>query len=136
MLKKKLVVVLAIALSAGLTGVLAPGGIASARYAHTKLKVTADPSLLPSAGGTITLSATYGSALSCVVSASKPVSGLPATYDGPCGPTFQVVLPANPGKRALNYRLVVKVERLVSNSRNVFPKIVTAGARVTVAPNS
>ncbi len=69
----------------------------------------ATPTIVTS-GGTVTVSASVSEADSCTVSSSKPVAGLPVTLSCESGTVNrEVVMPANTGKKVVEYRFTVLV---------------------------
>ncbi len=102
----------------------------------TVSSLTASPSTLSSAGGSVTLSANVTNATTCAFSSNRSIAGLPATI--PCSngaATESVTVPANTRKLALTYkfRLAVTGTRVVRASTGLVvdgtlnsPPIVTA----------
>jgi hypothetical protein len=59
-------------------------------------------------GGTTSVTASVTGASECTLSSRKPVAGLPATLDCEAGTVgWTLVMPANPHKRAVNYKLTI-----------------------------
>lgn len=95
-----------ISLAVGLVAALLTATSPSSASAFPKPSISglgAFPSALTSAGGLVTLSGTAANYILCTVSSNRP-----ATVGGTCLPT-QILIPPNTGKRAINYRLKVKL---------------------------
>ena len=90
---------------------------------------TVTPSVLDSAGGSVTLSAQVTNATSCLFTVNKPgITGLPATV--PCSTgavTDTVSVPANSGKRTTKYRLRLSVTGAKTVHAKAISLLVSAG---------
>lgn len=113
-------------------------GTAAARVVKPVVTAfSASPSSIATPVGIVTLSGTVANALSCTLSASLPVEGLPVTSNCSSGSvTKMAVVPRNSGKKALKYKVTLTADGTGGRKSKKVKVVVAPGAGGVTVPGA